>query len=115
MLFLGAHRKLGPSITRVRSAKLDAWQLEQINILAAVGNRIANNYWENKMPKHVKNLDMSSSMEDVQRFVNEKYIKKAYISPSVPHPVQEYLNTKKTQDITPGEFYQACIKRYCHN
>ncbi len=85
--------------------------MSNINILAAIGNKIANNYWENNMPKHVKKLDLGSSMDEIQRFVNEKYIKKAYISPTVRHPVQEYLNMLKSQDITPGEFYQGYIKR----
>ena len=33
-------------ITRVRSCKLDAWELKDIQVLEAVGNKVANNYFE---------------------------------------------------------------------
>lgn len=40
----GAHRSLGPTITRVRSSKLDTncWVPDFIEILDNVGNKLAN-------------------------------------------------------------------------
>ena len=108
---IGAHRQLGPSVSRVRSAKLDSWQIEDINILSAVGNKIANCYWENKMPKEFKILDMNSSMDEVKKFVYEKYVRKAFLSLDIKHPVQEYLDAVRSRKITPAEFYQSYCDR----
>lgn len=41
----GAHRALGPTITRVRSANLDIWQNEWVNNML-IGNEEVNKYWE---------------------------------------------------------------------
>lgn len=37
-IFLGAHRAIGPHITRVRSTKLDLMYLDNVEILKYVGN-----------------------------------------------------------------------------
>lgn len=44
----GAHRALGPSITRVRSTKLDTWQESWAELLI-LGNQQCNNYWEHNV------------------------------------------------------------------
>lgn len=41
----GAHRVLGPSVTRVRSTRLDTWVQTDIDILDNVGNQTANEYY----------------------------------------------------------------------
>lgn len=107
----GAHRQLGPSVTRVRSAKLDSWEIEDINIISATGNKIANHYWENKMPKHFKRLEVGLPMDEVKNYIFEKYVKKSFVSPTVKHPVREYLAAVKARDITPGEFYKTYLKK----
>jgi hypothetical protein len=43
---LGAHRTLGPSVSRVRSTKLDSWVQDNIDIMEAIGNAVANSYFE---------------------------------------------------------------------
>ena len=86
--------------------------MEDINVLAAVGNKLANNYWESKMPSQVKILDMSSPMDEVKAFVNEKYVKKSYLTSGNKHPVQEYMSMRASKDITPGDFYHTYIKKY---
>lgn len=40
----GAHRALGPSITRVRSTRLDQWKAEWIPYLS-LGNKVCNQYF----------------------------------------------------------------------
>ena len=40
----GAHRALGPSITRVKSTKLDTWNKDWLDCMK-VGNSILNKYW----------------------------------------------------------------------
>ena len=88
------HRQLGPSITRVRSTKLDSWKLEHIEILENVGNKVGNQYWEYKLPKGFKRLDNNSSAEECRRFVNEKYIKRLYSPSDYVDPITDYLDAK---------------------
>lgn len=40
----GAHRALGPSVTRVRSTKLDTWQSGWVELME-LGNELCNSYW----------------------------------------------------------------------
>ncbi len=40
----GAHRSLGPTVTRVRSTKLDKWQADWVDLMQ-VGNVELNAYW----------------------------------------------------------------------
>ena len=41
----GAHRALGPSITRVKSIRLDTWNRQWLEHVQA-GNTNLNKYWE---------------------------------------------------------------------
>ena len=41
----GAHRALGPTVTRVKSTKLDRWQYEWLESMR-IGNTEINKYWE---------------------------------------------------------------------
>lgn len=44
----GAHRALGPSVTRVKSTRLDTWNQDWVNCVQ-VGNKVLNEYWEHDM------------------------------------------------------------------
>ena len=44
----GAHRALGPTVTRVRSTKLDTWNREWLDNMK-IGNTVLNVYWENQL------------------------------------------------------------------
>jgi stromal membrane-associated protein len=44
----GAHRSLGPSITRVRSTKLDTWNRAWLDNMQ-IGNTVLNEYWEHEL------------------------------------------------------------------
>mmetsp|Transcript_34201 Transcript_34201/g.30932 ORF Transcript_34201/g.30932 Transcript_34201/m.30932 type:complete len:233 (-) Transcript_34201:660-1358(-) len=90
----GVHRQLGPHITRVRSTKLDSWKKENIEILAAVGNKLANDYYEFKLPKGFSRLDSSASMTQCRKFVDEKYVNKKYVPKGYPEPVKEFVENR---------------------
>ena len=47
----GIHRSLGTHISFVRSCTLDSWTPEQAKLMRKVGNKIANEFWEAKLPK----------------------------------------------------------------
>jgi len=103
----GLHRQLGPSITRVRSTKLDCWKLDHIEILANVGNKVGNDYWEYKLPKSFKRLDANATAEECKRFVNDKYIKRNYSPIDHTDPVTEYNDAKKNgTQVTPKKTEQ---------
>ena len=42
----GIHRNLGTHLSRVRSLDLDDWPPELTQVLAAIGNHMANSIWE---------------------------------------------------------------------
>jgi len=90
----GVHRQLGPHITRVRSVKLDGWTKENIEIMATVGNKIANDYYEHKMPTGYRKPGANSSPEECRRFVDEKYVKKAFIPAGHREPVKEFVDCR---------------------
>lgn len=93
----GVHRSLGPTITRVRSTKLDSFKFDYLNILASVGNRIANDYYENKMPSGYRRPSASASNDETVRFVTEKYVKKAFAPANLATPVERLLG-KNNED-----------------
>jgi hypothetical protein len=86
---------LGPHITRVRSTKLDGWKKENIEILANTGNKVSNDYYEYKMPVSLRKPNSNSTMEQVRKFVDDKYIRKTFAPPNYPTPVQEFLQNKE--------------------
>jgi len=91
----GLHRQLGPSITRVRSCKLDySFKMDQLDILINVGNQSANDYYEFNMPNYAKKPSMHSTMDECWKFVNEKYVRKMYTPQNERGPVQNHLEAK---------------------
>lgn len=90
----GVHRQIGPHITRVRSVKLDGWTKENIEIMATVGNGIANDYYEHKMPTGYRKPGANSSPEECRRFVDEKYIRKAFVPSGHREPVKEFVDCR---------------------
>jgi len=103
----GIHRQLGPHITRVKSAKLDKWKRDHAEIMTSIGNKLANDFYEFKLPKDMKRLDVNSSPEECSRFVRDKYIKKNYAPTNFTDPVTELLLKKekgmKVELVVPKE------------
>ncbi|CAD8148692.1 unnamed protein product [Paramecium octaurelia] len=105
----GAHRTLGPSVTRVRSTNIDGWYQENIDIMESIGNGTANSYWENKMPKDFIKPTINQGLDSLIRFVQEKYVRKRFIPQiSCPDPKQQYILTKST--VKPFYFNQQETK-----
>jgi hypothetical protein len=96
----GVHRSLGPSITRVRSTKLDSFKFDFLNILASVGNRLANEYYEHRMPSGYRRPTTNSSSDDCVRFVTEKYVKKSFALQNTSTPVEKILNKEEPTTTT---------------
>ncbi|CAD8103324.1 unnamed protein product [Paramecium sonneborni] len=106
----GAHRTLGPSVTRVRSTNIDGWYQENIDIMESIGNATANSYWENTMPKNYIKPTINTGLDSLIRFVQEKYIKKKFIpSQQCLDPKQQYMLTKTT--VKPFYFHNIDTKQ----
>jgi hypothetical protein len=78
---------------------LDSWKKEQVEIMVQIGNKVANDYWEYKLPSGFKRLDEQSKDKEYQLFVNSKYIKKNYAPGNYPDPVKEWNQYKKDNKI----------------
>jgi len=67
--------------------------------MATVGNKIANDYYEHKMPTGYRKPHTNSSPEECRRFVDEKYIRKAFAPAGYEEPVKEFVacRTKGTK------------------
>jgi len=90
----GVHRQLGPHITRVRSVKLDGWTKENIEIMATVGNRVANDFYEHRIPTGYRKPGANSSPEECRRFVDEKYVKRNFAPAGFREPVKDFVDCR---------------------
>nr|XP_020473812.1 arf-GAP with Rho-GAP domain, ANK repeat and PH domain-containing protein 1 isoform X1 [Monopterus albus]XP_020473813.1 arf-GAP with Rho-GAP domain, ANK repeat and PH domain-containing protein 1 isoform X1 [Monopterus albus]XP_020473814.1 arf-GAP with Rho-GAP domain, ANK repeat and PH domain-containing protein 1 isoform X1 [Monopterus albus] len=70
----GEHRGLGPSISKVRSLKMDrkVWTEELIQVFLLLGNGQVNSFWAANVPPS-EALTPSSSTEERRRFITNKY------------------------------------------
>lgn len=62
--------------------------------MATVGNRIANDYYENRMPTGYRKPGANSSPEECRRFVDEKYVKKAFAPSGFREPVKDFVDCR---------------------
>ncbi|KAM3129515.1 hypothetical protein pb186bvf_018419 [Paramecium bursaria] len=93
----GAHRTLGPSVTRVRSTNIDGWYQENVDLMEAIGNAAANSYWENTIPGSFQKPTINAGLDSLIRFVQEKYVKKRFVPDyKCPDPKSFYVQTQKS-------------------
>lgn len=95
----GFHRKLGTHVTKVRSINLDRWTPELLDIykrmsifiiirIIVKANEIANKYWEKMLPPGYQRPSESSSDEYIWKFIQDKYLKKAFVHPDSVDPTK---------------------------
>ena len=68
----GIHRSLGTHLSKVRSTTLDTWLSEQVAFVELMGNRRANLFWEERLPKAF-HRPAEGDMEGLKHFVGAKY------------------------------------------
>uniref|UniRef100_A0A8C2ZN69 ArfGAP with RhoGAP domain, ankyrin repeat and PH domain 1 n=1 Tax=Cyclopterus lumpus TaxID=8103 RepID=A0A8C2ZN69_CYCLU len=70
----GEHRGLGPSISKVRSLKMDrkVWTEELIQVFLLLGNKRVNSFWAANVPPSEALTPLSCS-EERRRFITNKY------------------------------------------
>ncbi|XP_054608937.1 arf-GAP with Rho-GAP domain, ANK repeat and PH domain-containing protein 2 isoform X3 [Dunckerocampus dactyliophorus] len=75
----GQHRSLGPSVSKVRSLKLDSsiWSNELVELFLEVGNQKANSFWAANLPLE-EELHSRASAEQRATFARRKYRERKY-------------------------------------
>uniref|UniRef100_A0A3Q3WXA1 Uncharacterized protein n=1 Tax=Mola mola TaxID=94237 RepID=A0A3Q3WXA1_MOLML len=79
----GIHRKLGTHLSRVRSLDLDDWPGELTQVLAAIGNHMANSIWESCTQGRTKPTP-NASREERESWIRAKYEQRAFVAALQP-------------------------------
>ncbi|KAM9341858.1 arf-GAP with GTPase, ANK repeat and PH domain-containing protein 2 isoform 2-T2 [Pholidichthys leucotaenia] len=79
----GIHRNLGTHLSRVRSLDLDDWPGELTQVLAAIGNHMANSIWESCTQGRTKPTP-NATREERESWIRAKYEQRAFVAPLNP-------------------------------
>ncbi|XP_052081434.1 arf-GAP with coiled-coil, ANK repeat and PH domain-containing protein 2-like isoform X2 [Mytilus californianus] len=71
----GIHRSFGVHLSKVRSITLDAWEPEQLKVMAELGNDIINRIFE----KNVDETIATRATAECKRSIRESWIKAKYV------------------------------------
>ncbi|XP_030412327.1 arf-GAP with Rho-GAP domain, ANK repeat and PH domain-containing protein 1 isoform X1 [Gopherus evgoodei] len=110
----GEHRGLGPSITKVRSLKMDrkVWTEELIELFCQVGNSVANQFWAANVPPS-EAIHVASGSQERRRFLIAKYKEGKYRR---YHPLfgnQEELNKALCATVTTSDLAETQSLVFC--
>ncbi|PAA82884.1 hypothetical protein BOX15_Mlig009532g3 [Macrostomum lignano] len=83
----GVHRNLGTHLSRVRSLNLDDWPANNVLVMRAIGNRLANSVWEACLDpaSGVYKPNADSPRELKEQFIRAKYERREFL-PELPYP-----------------------------
>ncbi|KAM6976966.1 arf-GAP with GTPase, ANK repeat and PH domain-containing protein 2 [Aplochiton taeniatus] len=81
----GIHRNLGTHLSRVRSLDLDDWPGELTQVLAAIGNHLANSIWES-CPQGRTKPAPNASREEREAWIRAKYEQRSFVAPLLAAP-----------------------------
>ncbi|KAM4610734.1 arf-GAP with GTPase, ANK repeat and PH domain-containing protein 2 [Polymixia lowei] len=81
----GIHRNLGTHLSRVRSLDLDDWPGELTQVLAAIGNHMANSIWESCTQGRTKPTP-SATREERESWIRAKYEQRVFVAALVRSP-----------------------------
>lgn len=84
----GVHRNLGVHISTVKSLTLDKWQPKWIDTVSKIGNRIANGYYENRLPSNFRRPTHVEGAAAVENFIRAKYVRKEFAPRGEPAPCE---------------------------
>lgn len=74
----GVHRNLGVHISTVKSLTLDKWQPKWVEVVSKIGNRVANAYYENRLPPNFRRPSHTDGTAAVESFIRAKYVRKDF-------------------------------------
>ncbi len=89
-------------ITKVRSLHLDSWTQNLLNLykhmsnsfaanLRSLGNKLANSYWEHKLPLGFRRPGELTADSVMWKFIQDKYVKRLFAPEGPADPVTTYL------------------------
>lgn len=106
----GIHRSLGTHISFVRSCTLDSWTPEQARLMRRVGNKIANEYWEARLPKDFIRPATGDRL-GMEAFIRAKYIEKRWAAPGEPPHIKPPSHTSTGGSVRPSiAMYEGYFK-----
>jgi len=85
----GIHRSLGTHISKVKSATLDKWTEEQVEMMQSIGNARAKEIYEANVPPHYNIPNQGASAHALEHWIRSKYERKDFMQrgarvPAVP-------------------------------
>ncbi|XP_056241554.1 arf-GAP with GTPase, ANK repeat and PH domain-containing protein 2 isoform X3 [Seriola aureovittata] len=101
----GIHRNLGTHLSRVRSLDLDDWPGELTQVLAAIGNHMANSIWESCTQGRTKPTP-NATREERESWIRAKYEQRAFVAPLRPAS-----GTQLPEDTMPVWLLSAVTER----
>ncbi|KAK9402676.1 arf-GAP with Rho-GAP domain ANK repeat and PH domain-containing protein 1 [Crotalus adamanteus] len=110
----GEHRGLGPSVTKVRSLKMDkkVWTEELIELFLQIGNAVANQFWAANVPPS-EMIAPESHSQQRRHFLIAKYREGKYRR---YHPLfgnQEELNKALCTAVTTSDLAETLSLLFC--
>uniref|UniRef100_A0AAZ3RF70 ArfGAP with RhoGAP domain, ankyrin repeat and PH domain 1 n=1 Tax=Oncorhynchus tshawytscha TaxID=74940 RepID=A0AAZ3RF70_ONCTS len=110
----GEHRGLGPSISKVRSLKMDrrVWTEELIQVFLLLGNERLNRFWAANVPPS-EALSPTSCSEDRRRFISSKYRQGKYRKYHPLYGNQEELNNALCINVQCSDVLETLCLVFC--
>ncbi|XP_037835148.1 arf-GAP with Rho-GAP domain, ANK repeat and PH domain-containing protein 1 isoform X2 [Kryptolebias marmoratus] len=110
----GEHRGLGPSISKVRSLKMDkkVWTKELIQVFLELGNERVNSFWAANVPPS-EALMPSSSSEERRRFICNKYRQGKYRKYHALYGNQKELNNALCINVQCSDLLETLSLIFC--
>ncbi|KAM7413168.1 hypothetical protein PAMA_020512 [Pampus argenteus] len=110
----GEHRGLGPSISKVRSLKMDRkiWTEELIQVFLLLGNEKANTFWAANVPPS-EALTPSSCSEERRRFITNKYRQGKYRKYHPLYGNQKELNSALCINVQCSDVLETLSLIFC--
>ncbi|XP_040901612.1 arf-GAP with Rho-GAP domain, ANK repeat and PH domain-containing protein 1-like isoform X2 [Toxotes jaculatrix] len=110
----GEHRGLGPSISKVRSLKMDrkVWTEELMQLFLLLGNERVNSFWAANVPPS-EALTPSSCSEDRRRFITNKYRQGKYRKYHPLYGNQKELNSALCINVQCSDVLETLSLIFC--
>uniref|UniRef100_A0AAZ3S531 Uncharacterized protein n=1 Tax=Oncorhynchus tshawytscha TaxID=74940 RepID=A0AAZ3S531_ONCTS len=110
----GEHRGLGPSISKVRSLKMDrkVWTEELIQVFLLLGNERLNRFWAANIPPS-EALSPTSCSEDRRRFISSKYRQGKYRKYHPLYGNQRELNNALCINVQCSDVLETLCLVFC--
>ncbi|XP_056904539.1 arf-GAP with Rho-GAP domain, ANK repeat and PH domain-containing protein 1-like isoform X1 [Takifugu flavidus] len=110
----GEHRGLGPSISKVRSLKMDRkiWTEELLQVFLSIGNGRANSFWAANVPPS-EALTPSSCREERRHFISNKYRQGKYRKYHALFGNQKELNNALCINVQCSDLQETLSLIFC--